>query len=719
MDMITGQYKNIMGRMTSLIHPNMPYEQMDRFLDWSINKRQRDVPATLSNNYTKKEQEVTLRQMTEYILEREPICTSWGVLFKKHGTVPNPLTKMMAQFMANRDINKAKKFSYPKGSEEYQNYDMLQLLDKLDNNAIYGAMSNNSCVFYNINVAASITGQGRSQIASIIMFFESFLSNNVKFGSFDQVLTFIDNTLSEEANWHYNDREILDRDIDVVECFEKIVYTCGDFRRGEIKWVPSMEELDVLWTILNRLSQKEINRLYYKNNLFEFCNNRSITKALIYILNNLKAPFLNPNKVPEEISVEMEVLTDLLREYVFYNYHVIDRIDRNLHMIKKVTALSDTDSAIVSMDGWYHFVLDKVKGLKFPITQQAIDEYEYVTNDKICVTPIETELDYDFYNDKIVEMKRLIDMVTIIPQDGLRYSIINIMSHICGVLANEHMEQYTKNAHSYDENRKCLIISKNEFLFKRVLLTNKKKFYATKQEIQEGNMIPDDIDRALDIKGLTIDKSTMNDTSRERLKRILYEDILNCNYIDQLKVVKDLAIFEKEIFQSLESGEKTFYKPASIKSFMNYEDPMRIQGVKASVVWNKVRDPELEAIDLSERNTVYIVKVDINESNVDRVKESYPEVYERLVSVLRDEEIQKFVTEEEAANSSKTKKEKGKDGTITALAIPLDVQTPRWVSEFIDYTSIINDAIGAFPIESIGIDKMSRSNINYTNIVKI
>src|SRR5699024_6740046 len=102
-----------------------------------------------------------------------------------------------------------------------------------------------------------------------------------------------------------------------------------------------------------------------------------------------------------------------------------------------------------------------------------------------------TELDYDFYNDKIVEMKRLIDIVTIIPQDGLRYSIINIMSHICGVLANEYMEQYTKNAHSYDENRKCLIISKNEFLFKRVLLTNKKKFYATKQEIQEGNMIPD------------------------------------------------------------------------------------------------------------------------------------------------------------------------------------------------------------------------------------
>ena len=72
------------------------------------------------------------------------------------------------------------------------------------------------------------------------------------------------------------------------------------------------------------------------------------------------------------------------------------------------------------------------------------------------------------------------------------------------------MISYTKETHSYRGDKECLIISKNEFLFYRVLLTNNKKNYASKQEIQEGKMIPDGIDTALDIKGLPINKSTLN-----------------------------------------------------------------------------------------------------------------------------------------------------------------------------------------------------------------
>lgn len=704
---IIEDYKDVMIRMTQYVHPELSSSFLNNALDYSINLRKQDHPVVIKDNYKNIEYHNTIESLTNYIMKKEPICTSWGVLFNKHEAGPNPLTDLMKEFMDLRGIHKKMMFQHPKGTEEFQKYNLLQLLDKLDSNAIYGGLSNSSCLFYNINVAASITAQGRSLISSVIMFFEMFLSNNVRFGSLDEIITFVYNVTGEKKNRKYKDSMILDRNITIEECFEKIIYSCGDFRRGEIKWVPSVNELDIVWTILNRLDQEDLNRLYYKNNLIAFMDNQSMTNALIYILKSLKIPYLDPNEVPDEVSIELETLTDILEEYVFYNYQIIDRIDRNVYMVKNICAISDTDSAIVSLDGWYHYVLDKVKGMKFNITQVSVDEVKYLEG-KDCLEETPIELDYDFYNDDIVEVKRKIKLLTVIPQDNLRYSIINIMSHICGVLVNKYMIQYTKNSHSYRGDKNCLIISKNEFLFKRVLLTNAKKNYATIQEIQEGNMIPQTINTALDIKGLPMNKSTLNDRARDELKRILYEDILTKDEIDQLKVIKDLAIFEKQIYNSLASGEKDFYKPASIKSFNSYDDPMRIQGVKASVVWNRVRDDDLEALDLEARNTIGLVKVNIDLNNVESIKYEFPETYEKILSVLKDPDIQRFKAEGDTS-----------DGSITALAIPVNVKTPTWVKNFIDYTSIINDCVCSFPIESIGIDKMNRSSINYTNILSI
>jgi len=714
MDMITKKYRDVMYKMTKFIYPGLHADEFDSVLDWSVANRERNTTINVHNSYKNTNAEMTLKDLTNCILSREPICTSWGVLFRKHGTVPNPLMDMIKEFMDLRGVHKAEMFKYPKGTDEFAKYNILQLLDKQDCNSIYGALGKWSSIFYNLNVAASITGQGRSLISSVIMFFEMILANNVKFASLDEIVVFINNVLSEKNDRKFDDRDILDRNITHEECFTKLVYTIGDFRRGELKWVPDMKDLNIIWEIISKLSQEDINRIYYKNNLIAFCDNKSITNALIYILNRLEAPYMDPNHPPKEIKVELDTFTELIREYVFYNYQIIDRIDRNEFMIKNVAALSDTDSAIVSMDGWYRYVLNKVKGIPFPITQVETDPVSYMEGEQ-CTEKVETVLDYDFYNDEIIEIKRAIKPNKIIAEDGLRYSIINIMSYVCGILVNEYMISYTKQTHSYRGDKECLIISKNEFLFYRVLLTNNKKNYASKQEIQEGKMIPDGLSTALDIKGLPINKSTLNARSREELKRILYEDVLNTREINQLQIIKDLAIFEKQIYESLRAGKKEFYKPAAIKSLSNYEDPMRIQGVKAAVVWNMTRDEDLEAIDLSTRNTVDIVKVIINEKNIDRIKETYPETYEKVLAVLRNPEIQKFGTDDVR---DKAKKKIGQ-GEITAISIPTDVETPDWIKEFIDYTTIINDSISNFPIESCGINKMGKNTINYTNIISL
>lgn len=704
-------YKKDMTDILKLIYPSLTREYIDNVLDYSIKNRYNEVTAHLNNSYTKTKQDMNLFKLTNWILKKEPIMTAYGVLFKKHADTENPLIDMIAMFMNNREIHKKEMFKYPKNSELFEKYNLLQLLDKIDCNAIYGILSAASSALYNIDVAASITAQGRSLISSATMFFEMFLSNNVKFASLDEVLVFINNVKNEKHTRQFDDKLILDRDITIEECFSKLVLTIGDYRRGIVKWIPTEEDLEFIWYAVSHLTQEDINRVYYKNNLYDFFDNKSMTKSLIYIMKKMKQPYLDPNMVPEEISVELETLLSLVKEYVFYNYQIIDRIERNAHMVKNVAIISDTDSAIVSFDAWYHFVLNKLEGITLNLNRKKTEEIvEYTYNTKWKREIEEKELDFDFIKDEIIEVPKKQRVITYMVNKELKFSILNIIAYLCSQLINEYMLSYTKSNHSYAEGKKCLIIMKNEFTFGTTMLTMNKKNYATIQELQEGHIINNG-DGVMDIKGLPINKSTLNDKTKEELQKILEEEILTSDEIDQVRIIKRLAILEKQIFENLKSGQKDYYKPATIKALNSYEDPMRIQGIKAALVWNMVRGEELEAIDLEARNTVDIAKVIITPENIEKIKDKFPDVYDRFVDLFKDPDHSFFGTSSQYG--VKIKK------TITSIAIPTDVQVPEWLVEFIDYTTIINNNLTNFPTESVNIVTMDNPNVNFTNIMKI
>ena len=219
-------------------------------------------------------------------------------------------------------------------------------------------------------------------------------------------------------------------------------------------------------------------------------------------------------------------------------------------------------------------------------------QYDYITE---TTDPITYDLtDYDFENDELIEAQRVSMPFKIIPQDQLRHSILSIIAHCLSKLLNELLFQYCNQSNAILPNNpeyprpkgyQCLMLAKTEFLFKRVLLTDAKKHYASNQELQEGHKVP--IEEALDTKGMdAFNKSTTNAAIKERLKKVLFNEILDTPVIDQIKVVKSIATIEKEIFNSIQSGKKEFYKPAKIKSTSAYADPMRIQGIKAAIAYN-------------------------------------------------------------------------------------------------------------------------------------
>ena len=132
-----------------LYNPHIDFKDLDNILDYSINKRLYNANAGISNSYkryidpeTKKFKdlfhEFTLLQIADYIKKREPIVTAYGTMFRHHGEVPNPLATTIQSFLDLRGIHKKEMFKYPKGSEMFEKYNLLQSLDKIDCNGIYG-----------------------------------------------------------------------------------------------------------------------------------------------------------------------------------------------------------------------------------------------------------------------------------------------------------------------------------------------------------------------------------------------------------------------------------------------------------------------------------------------------------------------------------------------------------------------------------------------------
>ena len=387
-------------------------------------------------------------------------------------------------------------------------------------NATYGVLGAPTSAYYNIYVASAITIQGKAYISTSIMLFESFLANNVKFNSLNEVITFINNVKSEKVDRKFDDRYILDRNISLEECFFKLMNTMDP-----LIWVPTEKEMSLVWEYLLGVSQEDINRIYYKNNLYVFCELKPVMDLIIKILCELdinvidlgnhkyktEFAFMNANEPPELIKEDIEALTIIIKEYVYYPHFYTDKLDRIDYMQRDIVAISDTDSTIISFDGWYRFILDKVYDIDMPIKHYKANMYNLVKQDEFgdrpkrkMYTRVKPSFDYNFYTDEVIESYKRKAPIEIIPQELLRYSIINIIAYICSNLVVDYLAKYCRYAGSErDDGTKCFMVMKNEFTFKSVLLTNHRRNYADIQEVQEGNMIPNSQKARLAVMGLT------------------------------------------------------------------------------------------------------------------------------------------------------------------------------------------------------------------------
>jgi len=548
------------------IYPNLTKKDLSTFLDKVIEKRLVNPKAKLHNNYVHKEIDVDLLTVIDWFHDTKPIAAGFGVFFKDQNHAKNPAAVMLDNFMTLRKRYKAKLKEYKEDSYEYATFDRLQLSEKVNANSYYGASGAPTSNFFNLYTATSVTAAGQSLISTTQQAFEAFLSNNVPFIDLDDCMIFLENIRKEKREM--DDRFLPNISVEkLLERLKKMFYEYKD----------SYEQ--ILFNYLMSLPQSTINRIYFKNNLYEFSYLPKIRNKLATTVLKVNE-FKDPNKIPDSIKDNLEDLWDFYKEFVFYNYFPFNRIQRLKNDKRKTVVVVDTDSNMLNLNPWMVFM------------------YKYIIS----------------VNDTLMERD----------PDQLRFICINMMCYFITNMVTEVLWKYTKRANIPKEYR-GKINMKNEYLFTRLILSPKKKRYISSVRLREGKEI---FPEKVDVKGMDFVKSSTREETKEYFMNLVKERLLKVKDINISDILRDLEKFEQVIRDSLRRGEKNFLIPKSVKELGAYKDPFKEQGVRGILAWNYLY-PE-NTIELPEK--VDIVKVLLStEKEVEKLRDVNKKYYDIIM----------------------------------------------------------------------------------------
>lgn len=521
-DKVKEEYKEIILR----IYPNIDESVLNKFIIKKIEERIKIQKAMLHNNYVKQELSVDLLGITEWFYKNKPITAGFGVFFQNQHKVINPVAQMLRNFMKLRKTYKDKLKELTEGTFDYLTNDRLQLSEKTNSNSYYGVNGAPSSNFFNIYTASSVTGSGQSLISTTELAFEAFMANNVIFHNLDECLIFINNVLKTKRNIK---ADFLP-DISIEKVFNKLKDTFNEFKDSYS---------DIIFDLLINLNQEELNRIYYKNNLYEFCSIPLILNKLSKVYSKVEQ-FKNPNKIPEPIKEDLKDIWSYLKEFVFHNYFAYNRINRLKKDPRRTVTVIDTDSNMVNIHPWVLFTYGNI-----------ISKH-----------------------DELLKRDPM----------QLKFISINIMCYVLTNMITEVLQKYTKIAH-IPEDFRSTINMKNEFLFSRLVLSTTKKRYLSTVRLREGEEFNPE---KLDVKGHDFNKSTTREETKTYFMKIVKERILQVDKISIPDILRDLEKFENIILDSLKRGEKNFLIPASVKELEAYKDPLSQQGVRGVILWNYV-----------------------------------------------------------------------------------------------------------------------------------
>lgn len=560
-----------------IIYPSLTDEQILEVLNDDINENFQDRDCQLHNDYNDDMLlELTLTTLYQYCKEKKPILAGNGTLFFNQDRVSSPIADLIDERIAARKHYQKIRDQYPPNSPEYQYYDMMQMEAKIRINSIYGSFGAVTFQLYNKYTAASTTGTAQSLISTTAISFEAFIGNDVKFKSMGECMVFMTNIVNER----YTLPKLTIRDIDISQVYKRII---DNFETGVFD---ELSQGDIIFEFLSKLSQEELTKIYYKNNIYEFIKNDCILDILKTAFNKMDN-FNDPNAVPNCIQDDMALLWEYCSEYVFYNHAYNERINRLKHEKRTVVKLVDTDSNLVNVQPWVDFLYDQL------------------------IPKISSSMD----------------------QDTLTFACVNTLAYLVTMMLRELLDKYCDDCHVLERYWRRINM-KNEFCFKKLLLAATKKRYVAKIVLKEGRPVV-----KTEIKGHDFKKSGVTEYVSSKMISIVENRILQPANIEISGILQDLDKLENEIYNSLGRGDREFLIRMNCKNPEAYKNPESMGQYLSVLAWNTIY-PEQE-ITLPDKLDVVLTKIP-NIEAIEEMKHTHFYEWDRITRLLLNGPIKSF-----------------------------------------------------------------------------
>jgi len=669
-DYLKHEWVTVMAHSLQLLHPTVDKDRIETFVTKLYDNQFQDHVVKIYNSYENSEAKLTLNQVLNWIQKSKPLITESGVFFYPKDKKRNVNAEIIKEGMLDlRDIHKKEKFEAKKAGDTFKEAvkQKQQLNDKKAANSGYGAEGQSSSFLYNMHSAMSVTASGRGQISTACQCFDNLLSDNVKFFNMDEFFTWVDHIINEQPEWKFN----------TYKCIDRIPSKKQFVKRFTNKFLHySLYDKSMIEKVYDSLSEELMLRVYYKTNLREFLLNRKIANMFRKIARE-DVEFINPNEIPEVLANRVVKLSDVLVEFINYRYSVFRYEDRTKYQKRANVVVMDTDSTMVYFGDIYRYIVTNIMGIQLYLTKEE--------------------------------------------QDNFTARILNTLSYFTTASIKQTLYNYTSNVNIAEADKK-FIKMKNEYYYKRMLITFAKKSYIGLMARQESHIFTEP---ELDVKGVNFFKSTAS----EATTKFIYDEIL----MNQLLVPKDDKVslkrtykkiyeFQRQIADKIKDGDMGFLKRGiRVKSKDAYAKPLSIGQYKAVYVWNKINSDK-DRIELP--STVTIVKVNLKTRQDVGKLAPWTDVYEKVMDLFNnDPAIGDYWDIDKITKEKKLVKGKG----IKAIALPNEYdEVPEWILEVIDVETLVADNMNLFAqlYRPLGMSKgdstHNGSSVSYyTNIVRI
>lgn len=685
----------------SRAHPEWPATKLKDKIEKIYDKKFYDPGATLANNYLAVSKRTTLSSILILIINKIVVLGGDGCLFVQHAQKLSFLAKWIKRLKAERKSEKKQRDMYPKNSPEWSKHDLAQNNKKALINSLYGILGYMRFHLFNVNIAQSITATGQAIISTATCAFENFLSDNIKFISTTEIVTYIININKDFEIINESNKELLDMlpVISIEELVERL--------KTKIGFCISEEDSELVLKLLFSLPVECWKLIYYKNNLEEFLKLPFMIDLNTEMLNEIQVLRLGEisafDSMGEEwnSTVASDKAKDLVIKFrniintiVLYDYPIYDKVRRTKYTDKKSVLYIDTDSNFLSIDKYVRFNLTYLNG--------AINKGDE---------------DFRF---------KSVSLYTIVLFDA----IAKVYS------------KFTDSLNIAPEYGKILNM-KNEFFFDTIVFGSVKKRYYGRMLIQEGKYIAK-IEDQREIKGFDFIKSAVKSNIRKEITAMIDTHVLLAEKIDLKQIMREVRSYEKEIEQKIYSGDNSFFRQLTVQQASRYASPLTNQGFKSAFIWNSLNP--LNPLEFPAEVDIIPLNLDVGMTEIKyhmlrddpegffnskqgekaihmrNFYYNYPEVFNnyRMAILLNP----KITYREDNVDERGKVTSKYHTLVMTSIAKPRTMtELPDWIKDMIDINKITNNIISLINpvLEPLGSNtlKTSTTTAHYSNIVDI